>query len=283
MEFFEKNSFHSFSFTPSGEHINGRLLATFDATGVAGGNFCVICAATRPVTFCFSGASIYAQPQLASFEFLFEIEPEDLYFPHNLLSTTWEDLSVAVAEQRVKVFNPTDPQQDDRSFRSLLDSFKEEAHACFRWTICSHNDLSFSLDLQGLPMSATSASSKQALTLDTAPTLKLASHQVVFPSLPSELHIPGPAPTVFSDDPTRSKTLLAHHSPLLRHEVARLSWQFTSREYIFLSRLLSFWAQLLAKAISPGPFVPRSTATPARQQHITLHLQHLRNSAPHLP
>jgi hypothetical protein len=234
MEFYHKDSFNSFSFSPDGDRINGRLLATFDATGVAGGNFRVICAADRPVSFCFSGASLYSQPQLACFEFLVEVEPENLYFPHNLLSTDWEDLSVAVAEKRLKVFNPADPHQDDSSFRAILHSFKEEAQACFRWTVCTHEDFSFSLDLQGLPLSAAAAGGKQALTLDTAPTIRLASQVVVFPSLPENLHIPGPAPTIFSDDPDRSKLLLSHQSPLLRHELARLSWHFTSREYVAL-------------------------------------------------
>jgi hypothetical protein len=241
MEFRDKDSFSSFAFSPAGDQINGRLLATFDATGVAGGNFRVVCAAARPVNFCFPGASLFVQPQLAGFEFIAEIEPEELYFPHNLLSTGWEDLSAAVAEKRIKVFHPAEPQQDETSFRSLLHHYKDDAHACFRWTICTHDDLSFSLDMQGLPMSAASASSKQALSLDTAPTIKLASHAVIFPPFPSGLHIPGPAPVVFSDDPDKSKSILTHQSPLLRHEMARLSWHFTSREYITLqtARLLS--------------------------------------------
>jgi hypothetical protein len=249
MEFHRKNSFNSFTVSPSGDQINGRLLATFDATGVAGGNFRVVCAAARPVNFCFSGASIYTQPQLAGFEFIAEIEPEDLYFPHNLLSTAWEDLSAAVTEKRIRVFNPADPQQDETSFRALLQSFKDEAHACFRWTICAHEDLSLSLDMQGLPMSASSATSKQALALDTAPTVKLASHRIVFPSLPPELHIPGLAPVVFSDDPEKSESVLTHQSPLLRHEIARLSWHFTSREYIGLQS-----AKLLASTPREGHF-----------------------------
>jgi hypothetical protein len=194
MEFHRKESFNSFVISPVGERINGRLLATFDATGIAGGNFRVVCAATKPVSFCFPGSSLYSQPQLACFEFIVEVDPEDLYFPHNLLSTSWEDLSAAVAEKRIRVFNPADPSVDDSGFRAILPSYKDDAHVCFRWTICAHADLSFSLDLQGLPMSAASAASKQALSLDTAPTIRLASHPMDFPIFPSEFHIPGPAP-----------------------------------------------------------------------------------------
>jgi hypothetical protein len=234
MEFHKKELFNSFDITPTGEHINGRLLATFDATGVAGGNFRIVCAATKPISFCFSGASLYTQPQLACFEFIIEAEPEALYFPHNLLSTAWEDLTDAVAEKRIRVFNPAEPLLNDTSFRALQHSFKDEAPACFRWTVCTHEDLSFTLDLQGLPMSAASASSKQALTLDSAPSVRLASHKIVFPSLPSDLHIPGPAPVIFSDDPDRTQSLLTHQSPLLRHEIARLAWHFTTREYVSL-------------------------------------------------
>jgi hypothetical protein len=234
MEFLGKDSFNSFSATPLGDRIQAQLLATFDATGVAGGNFRIVCAAAKPVSFCFSGASLFTQPQLASYEFIIEIEPEDLYLPHNLLSTAWEDLSAAVAEKRVRVFNPAEPLAGESTFRSLLHTYKEDGQACIRWTICAHDDLTFSLDLQGLPLSATAANSKQALVLDTTLSLRLASHNVVFPSFPDEYHIPGPAPIIFSDDPDRSKSLLAPHSPLLRHEVARLSWHLTTREYVNL-------------------------------------------------
>lgn len=98
-------------------------------------------------------------------------------------------------------------------------------------------------------MSATSANSKQALTLDTAPTLKLASHTIIFQSLPNELHIQGPAPVIFSDDPDRSKFLLTHQTPLLRHQIARLSWHFTTREYISLQT-----AKTLASTPREGHF-----------------------------
>jgi hypothetical protein len=249
MEFHKKDSFNSYNFEPEGDQLNGRLLATFDATGVAGGNFRVICAASRPTSFCFPGSKLFVQPQLASFEFIIEIEPESLRFPHNLLSTAWEDLVTAVAEKRVRVFNPAEPQSDDRQFRVLVHSLKDEAHACFRWNVCTHEDFTFSLDLQGLPMSAASAQSKQALSLDTAPTVRLASQEIVFPKLPGDLHIPGPALVVFSDDPDRSSSLLGLRSPLLRHEIARLSWHFTSREYINLQT-----AKLLSSSPREGCF-----------------------------
>jgi hypothetical protein len=124
-------------------------------------------------------------------------------------------LAPAVAEKRIWVFNPVDPKLDDSDFRSLQSSFKDNAHACFRWSISAHDDLLFSLDLQGLPMSASAANSKQALVLDTAPTVRLASHKVAFTTFPMEARIPGPAPDIFSDDPVRSKSILTHQAPLL--------------------------------------------------------------------
>jgi hypothetical protein len=60
MEFYHKDSFNSFTISPVGNRINGRLLATFDATGVAGGNFRIICAAVRPVRFCFGSKPLYS-------------------------------------------------------------------------------------------------------------------------------------------------------------------------------------------------------------------------------
>jgi hypothetical protein len=205
---------------------------------MAGENFWIICAASKQVSFCFPGASLYTQPQLACFEFIIEVNPEALYFPHNLLSTMWEDLSAAIAEKRVKVFNPADPQEN--SFRSLLYLFKDEAHACFRWTICTHEDLTFLLDLQGFLMSASTANRKQAFCLDTAPTIRLASLGLEFPLFPGDYHIPGPAPVIFSDDPDLSKALLTPQSPLLRYEIGRISWHLSTREYITVQEAKSF-------------------------------------------
>ncbi len=56
MEFFKTDSFNSFVVEPEGDHINGRLLAVFDATGIAGGVFRVACAAVDRHSFGFSGA-----------------------------------------------------------------------------------------------------------------------------------------------------------------------------------------------------------------------------------
>ncbi len=84
MEFHKTDAFNSFTFSPTGDDISGRLLATFDATGIAGGNFRVVCAANKPVSYCFPGSNLFIQPQLARFEFIIELDPENLYFPRNI-------------------------------------------------------------------------------------------------------------------------------------------------------------------------------------------------------
>jgi hypothetical protein len=234
MEFLKTDRFNTYSFRPHGDEINGRLLATFDTVGIAGGNFKIIFAAADVKSFAFSGAQLYLHPSLAAFQFIIEVRPKDIVFPHNLLSTPWEDLAARVAEKRVRIFNPSDVTTTEATYQSLLNSLKGVADVCFRWTVSTHDDLSFTLDLQGLPMSATAATRKPALMLDTAPALLLASHLIIFPSFPSELSIPGPTPVIFSDDPSRSEETLLHQLPLLRHEMARLGWQFSSREYLDL-------------------------------------------------
>jgi hypothetical protein len=249
MEFFKTDSFNSYIVEPEGDHINGRLLAVFDATGIAGGVFRVACAAVDRHSFGFSGALLYCQPQLAAFDFIVDVQPSDIVFPRNLLATGWEDVAAAVAEKRIRVFNPTNPELDETEFRRLLQGHKDETQACFRWNINTHNDLTFSLDLQGLPMSASAALAKPALQLDTAPAIELASCRVFFPTFPSDIKLPGPAPTVFSDNPTHTESVLTPQSPLLCHEMARVAWHFTSREYVGLRE-----AKLLLNSPREGKF-----------------------------
>ncbi len=100
-----------------------------------------------------------------------DVQPSDIVFPRNLLATAWEDVAGAVAEKRIRVFNPSNPELDETQFRRLLQGHKDETQACFRWNINTHYDLTFTLDLQGLPMSASAALAKPALQLDTAPAI----------------------------------------------------------------------------------------------------------------
>jgi hypothetical protein len=111
---------------------------------------------------------------------------------------------------------------------------------CFRWTVNVHEDLTFTLDLQGLPMSAAKATSKPALPLDSTPTALLSTHQMKCATFEPELHIPGPVPIFFSDDPEGSSKRILTGQPLLRHKMARLSWHFIQQEYIDLRTAASF-------------------------------------------
>jgi hypothetical protein len=54
---------------------------------------------------------------------------------------------------------------------------------------------------------------------------------------------------VFSDNPTRTESILTPQSPLLRHEMARVAWHFTTREYISLRE-----AKLLSNSPREGQF-----------------------------
>jgi hypothetical protein len=125
-----------------GENITGRPLAVFDATGLAGGNFRIVCAAADCLSFCFSGPTSTAS----------------LSSPHSLHSQSpFNRLGGYVchraAEKWIKVFNPADLTAADKSvFRNLLYSLTEEAYSCFRWNVNTHSNLSFSIALQGLPM-----------------------------------------------------------------------------------------------------------------------------------
>jgi ATP adenylyltransferase/5',5'''-P-1,P-4-tetraphosphate phosphorylase II len=123
------------------ENITGRLLAAFDATGLASGNFRIVCAAVDCLSFCFSGPKSTAS----------------LSSPHSLPSQSpFNRLGGYVchraAEKWIKVFNPADLTADKSVLRNLFYSLTEEAYSCFRWNVNIPCDLSFSIALQGLPM-----------------------------------------------------------------------------------------------------------------------------------
>ncbi len=56
----------------------------------------------------FPECSCIAHPNWRLFEFVIEVQPEDIVFLWNLLATNWEDIRMAVAEKWVKVLNPAD-------------------------------------------------------------------------------------------------------------------------------------------------------------------------------
>ncbi len=70
MEFLKKDSFNSIAVSPMGNPIGAKIFTTFDATGIVGGNFRIVCAASKPASFFFSGAYLYMQPKLACVEFI---------------------------------------------------------------------------------------------------------------------------------------------------------------------------------------------------------------------
>jgi hypothetical protein len=103
--------FNSYVAEPDNENSNGRFQAAFDATFVADCNFRIVCASTDGQSFCFLGAQLYCQHQPAAFEFVIDVQPGNVIFPHNLLPTLWEDVSATAAEKRIKIFNPADQRQ----------------------------------------------------------------------------------------------------------------------------------------------------------------------------
>jgi hypothetical protein len=81
MEFQTANLFESIiDFPLLSKGINGRLRATFNASGALGGNFRVVCAHSR-ARFGFSVAQLFLDPHLAAFDFPVEVDPIDTILP----------------------------------------------------------------------------------------------------------------------------------------------------------------------------------------------------------
>jgi hypothetical protein len=76
MEFHKIGRFNAYLFCPDNDDINGCLLAAFDATGIAGGNFKIICEATSLKSL-FLNAQLYLQSQLAANDFIIDVQPEE--------------------------------------------------------------------------------------------------------------------------------------------------------------------------------------------------------------
>ncbi len=135
------------------------------------------------------------------------------------------------------------------------------------------DELTFSLNLQGLP---TAAAGKPALRFDTAPSVLLVSQLIIRPSF--ELAILCPTPTIFSDDPDNSKTTLLHQTPLLCHKMASLAWWFSSREYVDLWTATTF-----PSSPHEGHFKWPPAAPPNKHARIPYIQDYLTNPSPFDP
>jgi hypothetical protein len=96
----------------------------------------------------------------------------------------------------------------------------------------------FSLDLQGLPMTATTAQGKPNLKTETAPTVKLCSFPVNFEMCGPELGSSGPLPALFAADPSAAMSSLRGSLEPFAASHKRLTWHLMTYEYVDLTTAL---------------------------------------------
>jgi hypothetical protein len=206
---------------------------------------------------------------VSAYEFSLDLQPRDLYPPINRLSTDWKDLDVLVAERVISVGHTQDQHMNDITYQHAIKDGRTAAGkrgACVRWIINTKDDCTctFSLDLQGLPMTASSAISKPSLASEEAPTVLLSSHRLRVDFYGGELQAVGPVVTFFAADVGRASVSLRSQPELLRDELRRLTWLLTSHEYLDL-RSAAELVQHPREGLILRPFHPGEELPPARQ------------------
>ncbi len=89
----------------------------------------------------------------------------------------------------------------------------------------------FSLDLQGLPMTAATAQGKPNLKTETAPTVRLCSFPVNFEMCGPELGSAGPLPALFAADPSAVMSSLRGSLEFFAASHKRLTWHLAREKW----------------------------------------------------
>ena len=120
----------------------------------------------RCVTVDFHGSDFFPHATLAPFQFEYQVDPDDLDFAVNRVSTPWVDLPDLVQEGTVVATTDGDIQFEAKWAAHSGDN--NPPGAALRWLIAVEDDDSIALHLQGLPASA-AVNSKPGLRRDDAP------------------------------------------------------------------------------------------------------------------
>jgi hypothetical protein len=162
--------------------LHGRILARADNNGRLTGDWKVVIGSSAKIRAMFKAPQLYTSPDLASFEFLLEAEAGAISFGTNRTVSDWTDVDVCVGQRLIAVLRGSSLNHDEAGFLAKLQTQESGSHfgAAIRWAVNTISSTAFSLDLQGLPMTAATAQGKPNLKTETAPVVKLCSFPVNF-------------------------------------------------------------------------------------------------------
>ena len=145
-------------------HLN--LLAKVGPQAQLVDDFRVALTGPKCVTVDFHGSDFFPHAALAPFQFEYQVDPDDLDFLVNRLSTPWKDLPDLVHSGDIVA--TTDGDDHFEVKWALHSGDSNPPGAALRWIVAVEDDDSIALHLQGLPPSA-AVNSKPGLRRDDAP------------------------------------------------------------------------------------------------------------------
>jgi hypothetical protein len=226
-------------------HIRGlhaRILAKVANNGEFTGEWKIVLGSATRVPGVFHGAQLYSDPALGRYEFQYEPETSDISFPVNKIVTDWSDVDIMAAQRLIAVLKAGSENHDEEGFLAVLQNLEGHSHAgaAIRWAFNTHSDATFSLDLQGLPMSASTAHSRPHLKAETAPTILLCSFPVIMDLCGKEIPVAGPLPVLFAEHPDDVVSALRANLQPVSDSLKQLTWMLLSHEYVDHSTAVGF-------------------------------------------
>ena len=261
--------------------LRGQVLARVNDAGLLVGEWRVAVNGREDITVCFSGAQIYDTPELSGYDFTIEQPPRGLNLLPNRISSDWINLHVAVSERKIAVSHCSDNCLNETSYLEAARGPTEASKldACFRWAVDTKEDLSSSIILQGLPMSAEHANSKPYLASDSAPAILLAEVSVQFDLCGREVAACGPKPALFTSNVDLVRKRLLDSTDNLIPGIKSVAWLFIEHEMVDLHSATAFIKRAREGKVG-RPFItePQAGASSQGQRRPFLH-----TSRPHDP
>jgi hypothetical protein len=212
------------------------------AQGRLTGDWKVVIGSSAKIRAAFKAPQLYTVPDLASFEFLLEAEAGAISFGTNKTVGDCADVDVCIGQRLIAVLRGSSLNHEEAEFLAALENQDSGSHfgATIRWAVNTISSTAFSLDLQGLPMTAATAQGKPNLKTETAPTVKLCSFPVSFEMCGPEFGSAGPLPALFAADPSAVMSSLRGSLEPFTASHKRLTWHLMNYEYVDLSTALGF-------------------------------------------
>ncbi len=206
------------------------------------GEWKIVLGSAARVPGVFHGTQLYSDPSLSRYEFQYEPEAGGINFPVNGIITDWSDVDIMAAQRLLAVLKAGSESHDEDGFLAALQNMEGHSHAgaAIRWAFNTHPDATFSLDLQGLPMSASIAHARPHLKAETAPTNLLCSFPVIMDLCGKEIPVAGPLPVLFAEHPDDVIAALRANLQPLSDSLKQLTWMLLSHKYVDHSTAVGF-------------------------------------------